>query len=62
MTLLGATTNTAIGFVFPIIFYLKMEERMDSWEPRKIFAYGTLAFMVFSSITTLIVFVAEKIN
>ena len=31
MTILGATTNSLIGFLLPIIYYLKMEEKKPKY-------------------------------
>ena len=41
MTILGATTNSGIGFLIPIIFYLKIEEKSSKWSLNKIAAYFT---------------------
>lgn len=40
MTILGATTNSGIGFLLPIIFYLKIEkENGGPWTKDKILSY-----------------------
>ena len=62
MTILGATTNSGIGFLFPIIFYLRTERRGPKYAPHKLLAYGVFTFVSMSSIITLVVFISEKIN
>lgn len=40
MTILGATTNSGIGFLLPIIFYLKIErENGGAWRKDKVLSY-----------------------
>lgn len=52
-TLLGATTNSAIGFLLPIHFYLKVERKTSKWTNIKICAYCLYAFVCISSLITL---------
>jgi len=52
-TLLGATTNSAIGFFLPIMFYLKVEKNSSKWTNTKIAAYLLFGFVAFSSCMTL---------
>lgn len=52
-TLLGATTNSAIGFFLPIMFYLKVERKTSRWTNKKIAAYLLFCFVGFSSVMTL---------
>lgn len=52
-TLLGATTNSAIGFWLPIMFYLKVEKKTSKWTNIKIAAYLLFGFVAFSSCMTL---------
>eukprot|EP00350_Pseudokeronopsis_sp_OXSARD2_P013622 CAMPEP_0170553254 /NCGR_PEP_ID=MMETSP0211-20121228/11059_1 /TAXON_ID=311385 /ORGANISM="Pseudokeronopsis sp., Strain OXSARD2" /LENGTH=173 /DNA_ID=CAMNT_0010861445 /DNA_START=847 /DNA_END=1365 /DNA_ORIENTATION=- len=40
ITILGATTNTGIGFLLPIIYYLRIEKRAPRFAPHKIVAYA----------------------
>lgn len=61
-TLLGATTNTAIGFWLPIMFYLKVERKSSSWTNTKIAAYLLFGFVTFSSIMTLGLMLTRAIN
>jgi amino acid permease len=53
MTILGATTNSAIGFIFPILFYLQVERKSSKWTNTKICAYLLFGFICLSSIITL---------
>jgi amino acid permease len=59
MQILGATTNTAIGFLFPIIYYLKLEEKAPRFASHKVVAYIVFVFMVFCSIIELTTFVMK---
>ena len=52
-TILGATTNSAIGFWLPIMFYLKVERKTSKWTNTKICAYLLFGFVAFSSCMTL---------
>ena len=52
-TILGATTNTAVGFLLPIVYYLKAERKRPAVTPDKIICYCIFAFVCFSSVTTL---------
>ena len=56
ITILGATTNTAIGFLLPIAFYLKVESRPPKFTKTKIAAYLLFIFICCSSIVTLTLF------
>ena len=53
MTILGATTNSAIGFLLPILYYLKMEKRTSPWTNMKIACYIVFAFVCISSVIEL---------
>jgi amino acid permease len=61
-TLLGATTNSAIGFWLPILFYLRVERKGPKWTNTKIAAYIMFGFVAFSSVMTLGLMVARAIN
>ena len=52
--LLGATTNSAIGFLLPICYYLKMEKRTSPWTNMKIFCYFIFGFICISSVIELV--------
>lgn len=60
MTILGATTNTLIGFLLPIIYYLKLEEKAPRWAPHKIVCYVVFVVSVLSSIIELSTFIYKK--
>ena len=56
MTILGATTNSAIGFLLPIIFYMKVEIATPWYTKAKIAAYLLFIFICVSSVITLVLF------
>jgi hypothetical protein len=56
-TILGATTNSAVGFLLPIGYYLKTERKRPMITPDKIVCYIIFAFVCFSSVTTLYYYV-----
>lgn len=62
MTILGATTNSGIGFLLPIIYYLKLERKAPRWANHKIVAYFVFAFICFSSIIEIGTFIYKKVN
>ena len=53
MTILGATTNSAIGFLLPIMYYLRMEKRSSPWTNMKIICYIIFGFICISSVIEL---------
>jgi hypothetical protein len=62
MTILGATTNSAIGFLLPIIFYLKVEKKTAKYTNVKIGAYILFVFICVSSTVTLTLLVMRFVN
>jgi hypothetical protein len=62
MTILGATTNSAIGFLFPIIFYLKIEQKAPRFASHKIVAYSCFIFICISSCIEMGTFIYKKVN
>lgn len=61
MTILGATTNTFIGFLLPIVFYLKIEsKRGDKFSNDKVFAYIIFVFMCCCSVIELYTYALKK--
>lgn len=63
MTILGATTNTGIGFLFPIIFYLKIEENNGgTFAPNKLIAYFVFVTISICSCIELYSFIKKKID
>ena len=62
MTILGATTNSAIGFLLPIAFYLKVEKRRSKWTNDKIIAYLVFVFICISSVIELTTFILKTVN
>lgn len=61
-TILGATTNTAVGFLLPIAYYLKAERKRPPVTVDKIFCYLIFGFVCFSSVTTLYFCIKDMIN
>lgn len=62
MTILGATTNSGIGFILPIIFYLKLEKNLKKWSNSWMAAYGVLIFICMSSVIEIGTFIYKKVN
>ena len=63
MTILGATTNSGIGFLLPIIFYLKMEEKRlaGKFSNEKMIAWIVFGFICISSVIEIATFVYKKV-
>jgi amino acid permease len=61
-TILGATTNSAIGFLLPVAFYLKVERKSSRWTNTKIMAYMLFVFICISSVITLTLVISKMIN
>lgn len=53
MTILGATTNSAIGFLLPILFYLRTTRKAPPHRTDRVMAKILFVFIVGSSIITL---------
>jgi len=62
MTILGATTNSAIGFLLPILFYLKMERKRPKYTNDKMLAYFVFVFISISSVIELTTFGLKTAN
>ena len=60
--LLGATTNSAIGFLFPIMYYLKMERKTSRYTNMKIICYIIFVFICVSSVIELVTIIGGLIN
>ena len=54
ISILGATTNGAIGFLLPIMYYLKMEKRSSPYTNMKIACYIVFVFICISSVIELV--------
>ena len=54
MSFLGATTNSAIGFLLPIIFYLHVEKRSSKFTNMKVLCYIIFVFICCSSVIELV--------
>lgn len=62
MTILGATTNAGIGFILPIIYYLKLEEKAPRFASHKLVAYIVFVTMILCSIIELSTFVYKSVK
>ena len=62
MTILGATTNTGIGFLLPIVFYLRLERKAPRFASHKVVAYIVFVCMVICSIIELSTFAYKKVK
>ena len=62
MAILGATTNSAVGFFLPIIYYLKLEHKQPKYSNMKIISYAIFAFIAFSSVMELVLLVITLIQ
>lgn len=62
LTILGATTNSGIGFLIPIIFYLKIREKdlKNKCSAIKIICYIVFATICTCSLITLVGFLDKK--
>ena len=54
IAILGATTNSAIGFLLPILYYLKVEQRSSPYTNMKIVCYAIFGFICISSVIELV--------
>ena len=62
MVILGATTNSAVGFFLPIAYYLKHERKTPRYSIDKIACYVLFVFIGFSSVAELTTFTLKVIN
>lgn len=62
MTILGATTNSAVGFLLPVVFYMKVERKTSKFTNVKIAAYLLFVFICISSVITLTLFTIDTMN
>jgi amino acid permease len=62
MTILGATTNTLIGFVMPIVYYLKIEKRRRKTSPNIMIGYIVLVIVCICSVIEIATFIYKKVN
>jgi len=60
VTILGATTNPIVGFVLPIMFYLKLFPNINIW--KKLAAWTTLIGTCIASLSIIVVFFYDKFN
>jgi len=63
MTILGATTNTGIGFLMPIVFFLKIQgKKGGTWSNLKVLSYIVFGVSCLCGLIELYSFVDKKIN
>jgi amino acid permease len=62
MTILGATTNSGIGFLLPIVYYLRLERKAPKWSNKRVVAYAVFAFICCSSVIEIGTFVYKKVH
>jgi hypothetical protein len=62
MVILGATTNSAIGFLLPIAFYLKHERKTPKYTNDKMAAYVLFIFICLSSVAEITTFALKTAN
>ena len=62
MTIFGATTNSGIGFLLPIVFYLKNEEGRHKFANDKIVAYIVFIVVSLCSCIEMYTFIDKKIH
>jgi amino acid permease len=62
MTILGATTNSGIGFLLPIHFYFKTQKNNKKLTNMKIMCYIIYVTICISSVITMYTFIDGKIN
>ena len=60
MTILGATTNSGIGFLLPIIYYLRLEKKAPTWSNKKMFAYFVFGLICICSVIEIGTFIIKK--
>ena len=60
--LLGATTNSAIGFLLPICYYLKMERKTPKYTNMKVACYIVFVFICISSVIELVTIILGLVN
>jgi hypothetical protein len=61
MTILGATTNSGIGFLIPIVFYLKIKGTQGGrFSNEKVVSYFVFVIICLCSIAELYSYVQKK--
>lgn len=59
MTILGATTNSAIGFLLPIVFYLKSTKKAPVHRIDRLMAKFLFVFICFASVITMVMLIKK---
>ena len=61
MTVIGATSNPAVGFCLPCIFWLKMDQS-HTFSPKRIVTHIINILVIFVGIASLVQFTVKEIN
>ena len=61
MTVIGATSNPAVGFCLPIIYWLKMDQS-PTYSPKRVVAHLINVFVILTGLLSLYNFVMVKID
>ena len=61
MTVIGATSNPAVGFCLPIIYWLKMD-KSPKYSPKRVVAHLVNLFVILIGILSLVSFIITKVN
>jgi amino acid permease len=61
ITILGATINSGIGFLLPIIYYLKLERHLPATAPQKIAGYVIFVLICICSVIEILTFIYKKV-
>jgi len=58
ITVIGTTTNPLVGFVFPSLFYIKLNPELKAW--KKILAISVMIVASVASLTGFVIWVYDK--
>ena len=61
MTVIGATSNPAVGFCLPIIYWLKMDQS-PKYSPKRVVAHLINVFVMIIGVLSLVSFIMKKVN
>ena len=61
-TILGATTNSGVGFVLPCLYYLKLKRKEPTFSSDKIPCYATIIIISICSVIELGTFIYKKVH
>ena len=61
-TILGATTNSAVGFLLPIAYYLRLRRKLPRFSNQKVLAYFVFVLICCCSVIELYTFIQKKVS